>query len=158
MKSIITATVLILSALSVPAGELPDIASAYSNAMRHSDLVFVCEVKAEGTSGHTPLGYFKSYLVTYPESLYYGLVGLDLPGDIWIYYDSTEYPDVPEGENVMAFHKGDMFIAFLDYTDKFHVVRIDKVDSKDKIIKAIEMHTEQGVPGYRRQSAPQPEP
>ena len=158
MKTIFTAIFLSLCSLAVRGQELPDTASAYSNAMRYSDFVFVCEVKDEGTEGQTPLGYFKSYLVTYPESLYFGLVGLDLPGDIWIYYDSTEYPDVPEGENVMAFHKGDMFIAFLDYTDKFHVVRIDKVDSKDKIIKAIEMHTEQGVPGYRRQSAPQPEP
>ena len=143
MKTTITATVLLLSTLAVHAGELPDIASAYSNAMRHSDFVFVCAVKDEGTSGQTPEGYFKSYLVTYPETLYFGLVGLDLPGEIWIYYDSTEYPDVPKGGNELAFHKGDAFIAFLDYLDKFHVVRIDKVDGKSDIRKAIQKHTEQ---------------
>jgi len=158
MKTIITATVLLLSTLAIHAGELPDITSPYSTAMRHSDFVFVCEVRDEGVGSQTPLGYFKSYLVTYPESLYFGLVGLDLPGEIWIYYNSTEYPDVPEGENVMAFHKGDTFIAFLDYADGFHVVRIDKVESKDEIKRAIQKPTEQGGPGYPPQGVGSPDP
>ena len=157
MKTIFTAIFLSLCSLAVYAQEQLNTASAYSNAMQHSDFVFACVVQDEGTGGQTPLGYFKSYLVTYPETLYFGLVGLDLPGNIWIYYDSTEYPDVPKSGNELAFRKGDEFIAFLDYKDKFHAVRIDKVDSKDDIRKAIEKHTEQGVPGYRRQSAPQPE-
>ena len=158
MKTIITATVLLLSTLAVHARELPDIASAYSNAMRHTDFVFVCGVKDEGTSGQTPQGYFKSYLVTYPETLLAGLVGIVLPGEIWIYYDSADYPDVPKGENELAFHKGEEFIAFLDYTDKFHVVRIDKVESKDEIRRAIQKHTEQGGPGYPPQGVGSPDP
>lgn len=158
MKTIITATILLLSALAAHAEELPVIASAYSNAMLHSDFVFVCAVKDEGTGGQTPLGYFKSYLVTYPESLYFALVGSDLPGEIWIYYDSADYPDVPKGGNELAFQKGEEFIAFLDYDDKFHVVRIDKVESKDEIRRAIQKHTEQGGAGYAAQGAASPDP
>ena len=131
---------------------------AYSNAMRYSDFVFLCVVKDEGTSGQTPQGYFKSYHVSYPETLFCGLVGIILPGEIWIYYDSTEYSDVPKSGNELVFHKGDEFIAFLDYADKFHVARIDKVESKDDIRKVIHKHTEQSVPAYVAQGAPSAEP
>ncbi len=150
MKAIITTAILSLSVLVAYAEEQSD----YSLAMRHTAFVFVCDVKAEGTGGQTPEGYYKSYLVSYPESLLVGLVGIVLPGEIWIYYDSTEYPDVPKGENAMAYHNGDKFIAFLDYKNGFHVVRTDKIESKDDIRKEIKIHTEQGGAPYVAQSAP----
>ncbi len=110
-------------------------------ALEHSDFVFVCKMKDEGTGGQTPRGYFKSYFVTYPETLYFGLVGLNLPGEIWIYYESSEYPKVPKSGHELTFYKGDMFIAFLRYvkdSDKaFCVVRIDRADAKEEIRKII---------------------
>ena len=158
MKIQFIAIILFICSLAVHAQELPDNALAYSHAMRHSDFVFLCEVKDERAGGQTPLGYFKSFFVSHPESLYFGLEGLEIPSEIWIVYDSSKYPDVPEGENAMAFHKGDTFIAFLDLTNEFHVVRIDKVENKDAIRKAIQEHTEQSVPGYPPQGVGSPDP
>jgi len=126
------------------ANDQPETASAHATALAHSDFVFVCTVQEESPHAHGPKAVFKSYRVTYPESLYFGMVGLDIPGEIWIHYDSNEYPDVPKSGFETTFHKGDSFIAFLDHVDKgdqaFRIVRLDKVDVKDEIKKAIKDH------------------
>jgi hypothetical protein len=76
--------------------------------------------------------------------LFFGLVGLVLPEDIWIHYDSSLYTDVPKSGFESTFHKGDTFIAFLDYVDKgdqaFKIVRLDKIDAKHKIKEVINNH------------------
>lgn len=122
----------------------PNTASAHTKAMDHSDFVFVCEVVDEGPLGHGNNAVQKSYRVRYPETPHQGLVGIDLPGEIWIHFDSTRYPDVPKSGFESAFHKGDTFIAFLDYVDKgqfqLQIVRIDKTDLKEQIAKAIKDH------------------
>ena len=100
---------------SVPAS-LPD--APWANTMTHSDFVFVCKVLDEGPLGHGANSVQKSYMVSYPESLYFGLVGLDLPSEIWIHYDSSRYPKVSKSGFESTFHKGDSFIAFLDYVNK----------------------------------------
>ncbi|NLX26318.1 MAG: hypothetical protein GXY61_10225 [Lentisphaerae bacterium] len=141
MKTIFTTAILMLCRLIAYADEMPDAASAHAKALGHSDFVFVCDVQEESPNAHGPQGAFKSYRVTYPESLYFGMVGLDLPGEVWIHYDSSEYPDVPKTGLETTFHKGESFIAFLDHVDKgdqaFRIVRLDKIDVKGEIKKTI---------------------
>ena len=116
----------------------------FASVMSHADFVFVCKVVDEGPLGHGSNTVQKSYMVSYPETLHFGLVGLDLPGEIWIHYDSSRYPNVPKTGLETTFHKGDSFIAFLDYVDGgdfgFQIVMLDKLDKKEEIRKAIKDH------------------
>jgi len=129
-----------LSGVALYAEELPD-AAAYSNALIHSDFVFVCKVIDEGPIGHGNTTVQKSYKVSYTETLHFGLIGLDLPGEIWVHYDSSRYPEVPQSGFETTFHKGDSFIVFLDYVEKpefgFQIVRVDKIGKKEQIGKVI---------------------
>jgi hypothetical protein len=126
---------------SAPAA-LPD--TPWTSAMSHSDFVFVCKVVDEGPLGHGSDAVQKSYMVSYPESLHFGLVGLVLPGEIWIHYDSARYPEVPKSGYESTFHKGDSFIAFLDYINTaefgFQIVRLDKIEMKEDIKRVIKNH------------------
>jgi hypothetical protein len=144
MKTIFATAMLTLFSLIASADEQSNASSAHAAALGHSDFVFVCIVQEESPHAHGPKAVFKSYRVTYPETLYFGMVGLDLPGEIWIHYDSSEYPDVPKSGFETTFHKGDSFIAFVDYVDKgdqaFRIVRVDKIDAKGEIKEAIENH------------------
>jgi hypothetical protein len=144
MKTIATIGMMVVLALLAHAGDQTDVATAYSKALAQSDFVFVCRVVDEGPLGHGSNTVQKSYKVSYPESLHFGLVGDDLPGEIWIHYDASKYPDVPESGFETTFHKGDSFVAFLDYVDKnefaFQIVRLDKVEMKDAIKVAIKEH------------------
>jgi hypothetical protein len=143
MKMIPTIIVLLLSAVAT-AEEQPDAAPAHSKAMTHSDFVFVCKVVDEGPLGHGSNTVQKSYKVSYPESLHFGLIGLDLPGEIWIHYDSSRYPKVPKSGFESTFHKGDSFIAFVDHVEKgdfaFQIVRLDKIDEEEEIKTLIKEH------------------
>jgi len=113
-------------------------------AMAHSDFVFVCKVVDEGPLGYGSNTVQKSYMVSYPETLHFGLVGLELPGEIWIHYDSSRYPGVPKSGLESTFHQCDSFIAFLDYVNggdfEFQIVRLDKLDKKEQIKRAIKDH------------------
>lgn len=163
MKTILTAIIFAMCASAVLSEEPPQPSDPYAKALGHSDFVFVCSVIEESPNAHGPKAVFKSYRVTYPESLYFGLVGLDLPGEIWIHFDSSEYPDVPKSGFETTFHKGDTFIAFLDYTDDdssaFRIVRLDKLDEKEAIKKTIIDHRTSGSRlSETRGGFPQPQP
>jgi len=124
--------------------DLKSYLSDWSKVMTHSDFVFVCKVVDEGPLGHGSNAVQKSYKVSYPEILYFGLVGLDLPGEIWIHHDSSKYPRIPKSGFESTFRKGDTFIAFLDHVDKgefsFQIVRADKIEKGEEIKKVIKNH------------------
>ena len=145
----IAAVILCLAVHALPA-QTDVSTNAIDAAAAKSDFVFVCEVKEESPHAHGPKAAFKSYRVAYPEVLYFGLVGLALLGEIWIHYDSSEFPDIAKSGYETTFHKGDTFIAFLHHVKNseraFHVVRIDKADAKEKIRRAIKQTPNQ-VPG-----------
>lgn len=159
MKTIGTIGMMLVTTLLAYAGEQADVATAYSKALAQSDFVFVCRVIDESPLGHGSNTVQKSYKVSYPESLHFGFVGLELPGEIWIHYDASTYPDVLKSGFETTFHKGDSFVAFLDYVDKgefaFQIVRLDKVEMKDAIKKAIKEHrtTPPTVPSPARERA-----
>jgi hypothetical protein len=127
-----------------PSQSIQPAGTPWFNAMNHSDFVFVCKVVDEGPLGHGSNTVQKSYKVSYPEALHFGLVGLELPGEIWIHYDSSRYPKVPKSGLESTFHKGKSFIAFLDYVDNnefsFQIVLIEKMEKKEDIKKVIKEH------------------
>ena len=156
MKTTCTIGMMLVTALLAYAGDQPDDVTTYSKALAQSDFVFVCKAVDEGPLGHGSNTVQKPYNVSYPESLHFGLIGLELPGEIWIHYDASTYPGVPKSGFEATFHKGDSFIAFLDFVDRgefaFKIVRLDKVEMKDAIKKAIKQHrTLKGL--ARRRSA-----
>jgi hypothetical protein len=101
----------------------------YKKAKTRSDLILDCTVVQESPLGHGA-SIQKSYQVQY-KALYWAVVGLDLPDTIWIHYDSQEYPRELRSGLEAHKHKGERFIAFVDWQPEkkgweFRLVRADE--------------------------------
>jgi hypothetical protein len=121
--------------------------SVLARAKAQSDIIVDCSVVDEGPLAHGS-SIQKSYRVTC-QLMYRAVVGLDLPKTIWIHYDSREYPKDLRSGREGEFHKGDRFIAFVDWHQKkkgreFRVVRLELAGKAETIKKELKLNTEQG--------------
>ncbi len=134
-------------ASSVTAGATNE--SVYAKAKAQSDIIIDCTVAEEGPLG-CGTSVQKSYKVTF-KALYWALVGVDFPDTIWIHFDSQEYPQELRGGHETDRHKGDRFIAFVDWRQEkkgweFRIVRTDAVGKSDEIKKELKLNTEPDAP------------
>jgi hypothetical protein len=153
-------TLTICVVLAVAAGAFGGAAneSVYAKAKAKSDIIIECTVVDEGPQGDGT-SVQKSYRVKF-KALYWAVDGLDLPETIWIHFDSEEYPkDIQSGREA-NYHKGDRFIAFVDWRKEktaweFRIVRLDDVSKTDAIKKELKLTTEPSAGGDGK-PAPQP--
>ena len=116
--------------------------SAYIQAKAKSDFIIACTVLDEGPIGEGPSGSAKSYQVSY-KPIFWSIVGLDLADKIWIHYDSEEFPKELKYGKEDSYHKGDRFIAFIDYKSEkkdwsLRIVRLDPISKEAEIKKTVE--------------------
>jgi hypothetical protein len=116
--------------------------SAYVSAKAKSDFIISCTVLDEGPIGTGPSASGKSYQVAY-KPIFWSIVGLDLTEKIWIHYDSEEFPKELNSGKEDSYHKGDRFIAFIDYKSEkkdwsLRIVRLDPISKEAEIKKTVE--------------------
>ena len=119
--------------------------SVYAKAKAKSDLIVACTVVNEG-----PLGDGKSVQKSYQvkrDVIYWSVTGWKLAETFWIHFESEEYPTKIQSGREANYHKGDQFIAFVDWRQEkkgweFRIVRLDDVGKIDGIRMELKLTTE----------------
>ena len=125
--------------------------SVYTKAKADSDLIVACTVLNEG-----PLGDGKSVQKSYQvkrDVIYWSVVGWKLAETFWIHFDSEEYSKEIQSGREASYHKGDQFIAFVDWRKEkkgweFRIVRLNDVGKGDAIRKELKLTTEPAAALY----------
>jgi len=115
--------------------------AVYGKAKARSKFILDCTVEEEGPLAHGPNSIFKPCRVRY-KPLFWGIVGLDLGETIWIYFDLAEYPEELRSGIEAEQHKGDRFLAFVDWNPEkkgteFRLVRADKAADIEAIRRVL---------------------
>ena len=124
--------------------------SVYAKAKAQSDLIVACTVVDEG-----PLGDGKSVQKSYQvkrDVTYWSVAGWKLADTFWIHFESEEYPKEIQSGREANYHKGNRFIAFVDWRQEkkgweFRIVRLDDVAKADGIRKELKLITEPSAGG-----------
>jgi hypothetical protein len=123
--------------------------SVYVKAQAQSDMMITCTVLNEGPlfAGSSAR---KSYEVE-PTHFWWSILHMKMDKTVWIYFDSTEYPEDLKSGTEPSYHKQDRFIAFLHYeatNRQFRIVRLDNISNAEQITKALKQRTEQAGGAY----------
>jgi hypothetical protein len=160
MRRIVQMTCLSLSLAGIAyAGTTNE--AVYVKTMEQAQIILESTVVEEGPLGSGG-GSQKSYRVEF-KVVYWrkSIVSMpNLASTIWIHFDSEEFSKELQTGLEDNWHKGDRFIAFLNYGQQkkgweFRIVRTDKPAQLDSIKKELRLRTEPPAGGDGK-PAPQP--
>ncbi len=122
--------------------------SVYIKTMAKSKIILESTVVEEGPLG-SGAGSQKSYGIKF-KVVYWtkSVVSMpDLASTIWIHFDSEEFPKELRTGLEANWHKGDHFIAFVDWKQEkkgweFRIVRTDKPAKLEGIKKELKLTTD----------------